>query len=42
MDAEPRAPNLETSRRSAVLPSAEYGKIGRGIQELQAIEGMLM
>ncbi|KAH4001229.1 hypothetical protein HBI56_010660 [Parastagonospora nodorum] len=37
-DAEPRAPNPEASRRSAVLPSAECGKIGRGVQELQTVE----
>jgi len=42
MDAEPRAPNLEAGRRSAVSPSAEYGKIGRGVQELQAVEGRLI
>jgi hypothetical protein len=41
MDAEPCAHNTETSRRSAVLPSTEYGEAGRCVQELQAVEGML-
>jgi hypothetical protein len=40
MDAEPRAPNSEAHRRSALLPSAEHGKIGCGVQKLQIVEGM--
>jgi hypothetical protein len=36
MDAEPRAPDTETSGRSAILSSAEHGC---RVQELQAVKG---
>jgi hypothetical protein len=39
MDAEPRAPDTETSGRSAILSSAEHGAIGCRVQELQAVKG---
>jgi hypothetical protein len=39
MDAEPRAPNSETHRRSALLSSTEHGKASGRIQKLQVIEG---
>jgi hypothetical protein len=34
LDAESRATDTETSRRPAVLPPAENGEIGGGVQEL--------
>jgi hypothetical protein len=40
MDAEPRAHHIKRSRRSTILPSTKYGKVGGCVQELQAIEGM--
>lgn len=39
MDAEPRAPDSETSRRAALLPSTEHGAVGSCIQKPQVVEG---
>lgn len=41
MDAEPRAPNSETSRRATVLPSAEHGAVGGCVQKSQIVEGQI-